>query len=79
MARPFRGHRVVSRVRVADDAEMISARLRELDAERLAMFRCNCPCEIDSCGVLVRLQSATCAVHGWPAAEALAAAGYRVP
>ena len=57
---------------VCEDADVISARLKELEAERRARFECMCAEVVAADGNLVRLRSLACPVHK-PEAETPAA------
>jgi hypothetical protein len=51
------------RARSADDADVISRRVRELDAERMAVFNCACETVVGERGEVVKVLSSSCPVH----------------
>ena len=56
----------MSRTYAAEDADFISARMRELEDERLAVFRCSCDTAVGPKGETIYILSASCPVHRIP-------------
>ena len=55
-----------TRTPACEDAAVISARMRELEDERLAVFRCSCPTAVGPKGETIYILSASCPVHRMP-------------